>query len=306
MTEDTPIKIPDVQSSLEGIPKDALYEYQSPMPRGTKTIICWNCFSTLMVKDEWDIVECTTCHKYNRVPNSAFEKASVEYVNSDSNHFDIGVPSVFGLITCPFCHTENRFKKDATHIICFKCHHSFNIKETVGSFIEDYTPEYQMTNIGNGYNLQRGFNGNRVLRFSDFFSPDIMFWKGYYPQPYVVNTCSCQYNKNWETEYLLKKMINEIKKQNKSFTPYIPVDRYNYVRSLVRDVDNLQDKRVDQYLSKIRNDFDEGRKFIERDKNGIDGNLYRSSSKLHFRNKSHNYRMPTSKSHSINKLFLNY
>jgi hypothetical protein len=51
----------------------------------------------------WFSISCFSTNKITiRVPNSAFEKASVEYVNSHSNHFDIGVPSVFGLVTCPF------------------------------------------------------------------------------------------------------------------------------------------------------------------------------------------------------------
>ena len=302
-------QIPEVKEAIIGNENgnNPIFQYQLQIPKGTKTIICWNCLSTLMVKEEWEVVECTTCHKYNRVPNSNYEKPYVSYVNDNMTNFDIGVPSVFGIVTCPFCHTENRFRKDTNHIVCYKCHHSFNVKDTNGHFIEDYVPNYQMNNIGNGYNLQRGFDGNRVLRFSDFFSPDIMFWKGYYPQPYVVNTCSCQNNRNWETEYLLKKMINEIKKQNKSYTPYIPIDRYSYMRNLVRDVDNIQDKQVDRYLTNMRNDFDEGRKFLERDKNGINGNLYRSRSGIKKKNPYDNrVYVPASKSQSINRMFFNY
>ena len=102
-------------------------------------------------------------------------------------------------------------------------------------------------------------------------------------------------------------MINEIKKQNKSYTPYIPIDRYSYMRNLVRDVDNIQDKQVDRYLTNMRNDFDEGRKFLERDKNGINGNLYRSRSGIKKKNPYDNrVYVPASKSQSINRMFFNY
>ena len=61
-------------------------EYQSPIgqeaefnldlngevrksPKEKRTAICWNCQSLLIVKNGWDIVECSECHKLNRIRN---------------------------------------------------------------------------------------------------------------------------------------------------------------------------------------------------------------------------------------------
>lgn len=121
-------------------------------PRGNKTIVCWNCLSVLMVKDEWNIIECSECHKFNRVPH--FDKNTREQkitIQEDMNHFDLNMPYIFGIITCPFCQTENRFKRDADHIVCYKCHHSFNVKS--------YLNNYADINREEKINLNRPFNG---------------------------------------------------------------------------------------------------------------------------------------------------
>ena len=38
-------------------------------PKGQKTIVCWNCLSVLMIKEEWNVVEFQSCYKYNRIPH---------------------------------------------------------------------------------------------------------------------------------------------------------------------------------------------------------------------------------------------
>ena len=86
-------------------------------PKGEKTIVCWNCLTVLMVKEEWNVVECTNCGKYNRVPGEDRKPNSVELCDN-LNHFDLNIPYVFGIITCPFCQKENRFRRDAEAVRC--------------------------------------------------------------------------------------------------------------------------------------------------------------------------------------------
>ena len=47
-------------------------EVKIKSPREEKTAVCWNCQSLLMIKDGWDIVECSECHKLNRIPVDKF------------------------------------------------------------------------------------------------------------------------------------------------------------------------------------------------------------------------------------------
>ena len=57
-----------------------------------KTIVCWNCQAVMMVKDEWNMVQCTNCDKINRIPNVKSESPKQDY--DELNHFDISFPYV--------------------------------------------------------------------------------------------------------------------------------------------------------------------------------------------------------------------
>lgn len=63
-----------------------------PYIRGEKTVLCWNCNSILMVKDEWNIIQCTNCQKINRIPGT--DKREPVKINDNVNHFDLYLPYV--------------------------------------------------------------------------------------------------------------------------------------------------------------------------------------------------------------------
>src|SRR5690349_12797903 len=50
--------------------KDLKEESKVPYIKGDKTICCWNCQTILMVKEEWSVVQCTSCEKINRIPGT--------------------------------------------------------------------------------------------------------------------------------------------------------------------------------------------------------------------------------------------
>ena len=54
----------------EPLPDSGGIQIQKPNP--DKTVVCWNCLSVLIVRDEWNVVECSECHKLNRVPHEDF------------------------------------------------------------------------------------------------------------------------------------------------------------------------------------------------------------------------------------------
>lgn len=63
-----------------------------PYIRGEKTVLCWNCQSILMVKEEWNVIQCTNCQKINRIPGT--EKKEPVQLNDNYNHFDLYLPYV--------------------------------------------------------------------------------------------------------------------------------------------------------------------------------------------------------------------
>ncbi len=175
-------------------------------PNADKTVVCWNCLSVLIVRDEWNVVECSECHKLNRVPHEDFPGDQKISLHESYNHFDVNIPYVFGIVVCPFCRTENRFRRDADHIVCFKCHHSFNVKEKLYG------------------NVSYNFPLHEKYRFSDVF-PDIINYRGFYPQPLPIPQCNCA-----ETEIMLQKILKTMKKKNKANSPprnYIPFPMFN-------------------------------------------------------------------------------
>jgi hypothetical protein len=83
------------------------------------------------------------------------------------------------IIICPFCRTDNKIRKDAEHIVCFKCHNSVSItQDKQGSAV-------MSTNLPNYNNMNAQTNQiyppPKSLRMSDLFFPDPMFYPGYYP-----------------------------------------------------------------------------------------------------------------------------
>lgn len=212
-------------------------------PEGSKTIVCWNCLSILMVQSEWSVVECTTCGKYNRVPSGDYkDPKNVIVLNENLNHFDLKVPYVYGIITCPYCQTENRFRRDAEHIVCYKCHHSFSSTE------KGLRPENSYHGSGlNNYHIGQGplqigpgpGQSQNYMRYSDMFYPDIMRYRGYYPQPYIIPTCNCD-----NTAYLLKKLIKAVKKSNQRPLfpmPTPPPSNLSMMRGLIKDLEDISE-----------------------------------------------------------------
>ena len=218
---------PEIPYDLDQGHENSVPEDQKiPYIHGEKTIICWNCVSVLMVKDEWSVVRCTNCGKINRVPGTEDNIDGAIRLNDNMNHFDLYVPFVYAVITCPFCQAENKVRKDAEHVICFQCHNSYNIQ---------HEPWENMV-------------ANKIINNKEY--PIVQ-------QPTVVNTCDNSGNE--ETQRLLKKLIKTLKNQeNNKKTPIIPplYDSYRPIRELVRDVDDIDDKRFNGIRKK--NIFDIG------------------------------------------------
>lgn len=222
---------------------------------GEKTVSCWNCLAILKVKDEWNVIECPNCLKINRIPQTDSNQSSGDVkvtLTTAQNNFDVKVPYIFGIITCPFCQTENRFRRDAANIICYKCHHSFSAESKMDFQTNSYIkPAISSLYDNNDLALSQNYGERRVsqtpnVRFSDYFYPDIMSYRGYYPQPYVYlpRTCGCG-----QTNELLRDLIDEVKETNlrksrRNRYVYNPgQSRISSLRQFVNDMDYIDNRR---------------------------------------------------------------
>lgn len=192
--------------------------YAIPKMKGDKTIKCWNCDTIMMVKEDWKVVQCPTCEKVCKIPQSVEQLVdSVNKIlfNSNINHFDVNMPTVFAIVLCPFCKTENKIRRGSEHVVCFKCHNSVNIVKEDGkvSLTTGASPAYFSLNPNSASSLFAGNNVNnnanyplrKSLRFSDMFFPDPMFYPGYYPIGNSYSPLYPPYDQYAMQEYLMRK-----------------------------------------------------------------------------------------------------
>ncbi len=236
-----------------------------------KVIVCWNCLTVVKVKEEWNIVECSFCHKLNRVPHEDTDnKPDLIKLDKNFNHFELNIPYVYSIVSCPFCFTENRYRKNAEQVICYKCQHSIPVRGAL--------PREE--------NFQVKTPGNFINKNIDFYSP----LKGIFPQPIIFNfenPCDCQ---NREKEFYLGKIVKKLQKRNeRKFKPIVPFDLNDPVSDLVRDIKERKLSGKNKGNGRYIYDY----------KNEPDGFVGKGDNKLF-------YSFSPVKVQSINKLFFDY
>ena len=180
-------------------------------PSEQKTAVCWNCESLLIVKNGGDIVECSECHKLNRIPpnNSSTIEPRISVARSYGN-LSTDVPYIYGIVICPICEAENKFRKNSSSINCFKCGNIINLNNN---------------NLFNNYN-----QNNLINRSYDFsspyvnslFYPNVIQLRGLMPLPPAY---ACYGNC---AECTLNKILKALKKRPKE--TYIPYPMYPFYR----------------------------------------------------------------------------
>jgi len=219
--------------------------YKIPQIKGEKTIICWNCNTVLLIKEEWNVVQCTNCEKINRVPNAHLDANKQIKINDNLNHFELYLPYVYIIVTCPFCKTDNKARKDAEHMVCYKCHNSISIQK------ENKT-DYSQQQSGGSNNFMLP---NKSMRFSDMFFNDPMFYPGYYPMnnfnPYQQPHYDPYSYYNNDLDYLYKKKVkydimkNKLKTENyREKVKSSPLsDKYKAIKGLLDHHDMMISNR---------------------------------------------------------------
>ena len=238
-------------------------EYQSPIgqeaefnldlngevkksPKEKRTAICWNCQSLLIVKNGWDIVECSECHKLNRIRNynNNINVQRTSSITKNYSNLNQDVPYIYGIVVCPMCETENKFRKDLNNVTCYKCGYNINLNNNLFN--------NNQNNLENNF-ISRSYDFSSPIRYSNNpYYPNVIQLRGLMPFPPMVE---CHGNC---TECTLNKILKAIKKKPKN--TYIPYPmfpyRYEEPKNEIRYVPiNTETKKVktdDEYKIVIR------------------------------------------------------
>ena len=185
-----------------------------------RTAVCWNCQSLLIVKNGWEVVECSECHKLNRIPshenNTIDQRISV---GKSYGNLNTDVPYIYGIAVCPICETENKFRKNAVNTTCYKCGNIINLN--TNNLFNNYN-NYQKNNLESNF-INRSYDFSSPLRYVNTpFYPNVIQLRGIMPYPPLY-----QCNGNC-AECTLNKILKALKKRPKNtFVPY-PMYPYRY------------------------------------------------------------------------------
>lgn len=193
------------------------------------TLRCWNCQNINVVQAGWKVIQCPICNKMNRVPKEKnqleeilhYLKANTVVSYSDNFH---SVPLTNYFVMCPYCKTDNKIRETANHCICFSCRNSWSLKKPSDIQEEDnQSMPLTQSNRSNDqyYKYEKSrivYPPERVLRFSDLFFPDPMFYPGYYPINSLSPLFPEYYTPYDDKEYALRK--EKIMNYNKSMLKY--------------------------------------------------------------------------------------
>lgn len=204
----------DINSSqnLKDEPKKSFQE--------KRTAVCWNCENHITVKEGWEIVECSECHKLNRIPQNVGGTIDQQIsVAKSYGNLNQDVPYIYGIAVCPICETENKFRKNANNISCIQCGNYINLNTNNNLF-----NNYNQNNIGNNF-INRSYDFSSPMRYINTpYSPynpyNFIQLRGFMPFPPICNgNCS---------ECTLNKILKALKKRPKeTYIPY-PMFPYGY------------------------------------------------------------------------------
>ena len=223
---------PSVLNNLQGPPTD-------------KQIVCWNCLTVLTVKSDWGIVQCPHCDKFNRIPSDDQNENEKAMLNPDKRNFDIVAPYVYAVMTCPYCQTENKVRKEAEHICCYNCYNSFSIENPTIKTVSDKKPV--------------AIPG-KVQRYSDLFFPDPMYYPGKFPveQPLIGNmmfTRDMNDLRELNKINVIDQVVHEVnKKPVKKTKNVVLLKTEDPLKKLIKDVDEINGKRNLNFAGKTGSD----------------------------------------------------
>ena len=189
-------------------------------------ITCWNCLNRFHSFIFQEVTKCPKCNKYNRVPKANISQNLNNFTN------DIIINNLDKIISCPFCYTKNIFQREADELLCYKCGN--NIRQV---------------SVNSQLNCQKEENskiiGWKIVPSQQtILTPPIVS-----PNP-VTPSLQIEYN----TDYLLKKILKNLKKQKNindenemqpfKYNPFPPPNLFPYpfadyfITKRVRNIDD--------------------------------------------------------------------
>ena len=206
--------------------KDSLKATNVPEENSGKIALkCWNCNNINLVNPKWEIIQCPICNTLNKIPHPEtklnqilnYLKANQTISFADKEHL---VPLVNYIVVCPYCKTDNKVRETACFCICYKCNNRWTIQQPNYNKKNDTPPNPIMEGNYYKYDTKKRmvYPPEKILRFSDLFFPDPMFFPGYFP----INSISPLY-----PDY------------------FNPLDDFNYIDRL---------KKMNKYYRNIRNE----------------------------------------------------
>ena len=192
------------------------------------TMVCYNCLSVLMIRNDWNYVQCGECQKINKVPHKINNNGDINNYEEPINTDLVGdIPYVYGVVNCPFCSTENKIRREAQKVTCYNCGISFGV---------------------NGYSNRK--KQNYVSRSM----PKIIKYREFIPVN--QNNHNCENNRNSTQLFLLNQILQTLKEKKKPLVAYptLFADPFGfYYRDLINSNYN---NRYDNYDNiKYNNDL---------------------------------------------------
>ena len=282
-------------------------------------IKCWNCQNINIAKNYWNVFKCPVCNVINKIPKPLskldeilnYLRATQPITYADDKKT---IPILSYLVVCPFCKTDNKVRECACFCICYKCRNKWTIKRPEDNEnnnndnIENNVPKVK-NNEGNYYRYDTKrkivYPPNKILRYSDMFFPDPMFYPGYYPinslsplYPEYINPYDDEIYKlrmtrllGYNNDGIEKKMLSEQNNSNK-------ISNYNSGNNSIKN-SNINSGNNSINISKYNsgNNSNNGSKF---NSENISNNGSKSQFNLKVNKSSGNISKTNSKINQIN------
>ena len=236
---------------------------------GHLAIKCWNCNNVNIVKGNLKNIKCSICQEINKIPKPIHKFDEIlDYLRAAQlrNFGDEKktIPLTHYVVNCPYCNTENKIRENALYCICYRCDNRWTIKTPQDNDIsfsppQDKSDEKNYYKYGNRKKMD--FPKEKILRFSDLFFPDPMFYPGFYP----INSISPLYYEyfNPYDEYLMKDRINKIRMYGNSINQQKLLYQNQTLNNKINDftfnngnINNNYNSNRDSYINNLNNNLD--------------------------------------------------
>lgn len=181
-TEDYMKLIDKLEDSIKRLKpgESRLYEY------GDRLIQCWKCQQLNLVKEHWEVIECSNCRHYcklNAIIDPLRTKTSNVHNSSSSPDplsLNTRVPCIFTVIACPFCRAQNKQLASEDELKCFVC------KKVCNVIKPEKKPKEQDCYSFDPNNRYYKFNYRKNLIYPPINSYGISDL--FFPDPFMYNT----------------------------------------------------------------------------------------------------------------------